>query len=512
MKKLPIGIQDFAKLRNEDYLYIDKTKQIFELLNNSYYFLSRPRRFGKSLLVSTLRELFLGNQELFRGLWIEDKIEWKQHPVIHLSFAKGDYKVQGLRAYLQEKLQEIAQSYDLDFPFSPTDGLGRSLEYIIKTLHEQHQAQVVLLIDEYDKPIIDFLGKDEIHIAKENRDIMKEFYSPIKDLDPHLRFFFLTGVSKFSKVSVFSELNNLKDLTLSRMGETLVGYTEAELGLYFEENIEQIAAQQQQSITQVRQSIREWYNGYSFGGESIYNPFSILNFMQDGRFNNYWFETGIPTFLTKLMAEGGYYDVSEIELDLMSLGSFDIERIDPIVVLFQTGFLTIKENTMEDIYRLGYPNREVRNTMVKLLLREYAYVTSSEENNLVVNIKRSFDKHDLEGFFEYLNALFAKIPYQIFEEKKESYYHSIIYLLFTLLGYYSDAEVSTSRGRIDAVVRTASHIYILEFKVNDTAENALKQIKEKSYADKYGTEGKQTVLIGVACNQKMIEEYLVEEL
>ncbi len=510
MKKLPIGIQDFAKLRNEDYLYIDKTKHIFDLLDNSYYFLSRPRRFGKSLLVSTLRELFLGNKALFKGLWIEDKIEWKQYPVIHLSFAKGDYKDIGLKKYLLENIYQTAKKYGLTLKH---DTLGFALAELIKTLHKQHQAQVVLLIDEYDKPIIDFLGKDEIHIAKENRDIMKEFYSPIKDLDPHLRFFFLTGVSKFSKVSVFSELNNLNDITIDENFATLTGYTHKELTHYFAPHITHFAEKKKLSEQEVLDNLRLWYNGYLWAGEErLYNPFSILNSLQKMSFYNFWFETGIPTFLTKLMAEGGYYDVSEIETDLMSLGSFDIERIDPIVVLFQTGFLTLKENTMEDIYRLGYPNREVRNTMVKLLLREYAHITGTEENNLVVNIKRSFDRHDLESFFEYLHALFAKIPYQIFEEKKESYYHSIIFLLFTLLGYYSDAEVSTSRGRIDAVVRTVSHIYILEFKVNDTAENALKQIKEKGYAEKYSIEGRQTVLIGVACNQKMIEEYLVEEL
>ncbi|NJL14123.1 MAG: ATP-binding protein [Microscillaceae bacterium] len=511
MKKLPIGIQDFKELREKGFLYVDKTPLIYEMVSGSKaYFLSRPRRFGKSLLVSTLKELFCGNQALFQDLWIEDKIDWIAHPVVHLSFAKGDFRVVGLRAYLQAMLKEIAQEKEVDFPFSPTDRLGGAVEWLIKKLHQKYEAQVVLLIDEYDKPIIDFLSQDELPIAEQNREIMKEFYSPLKDLDPHLRFFFLTGVSKFSKMSVFSELNNLYDLSLSRIGETLLGYTEAELELYFEERIAQIAQNQRRTVAQMRQDIREWYNGYSFGGERLYNPFSILNFMMDQKFNNYWFETGIPTFLVKQMAERQYYDVSEIEMDSLSLGSFDISNIHPLVVLFQTGFLTLKERTFLDVYRLGYPNMEVRNTMLRMLLAEYAHTDSIGSNALVVEMKRSFEQDDLEGFFTHLNGLFAKIPYQIFEERKESYYHAIIFLTFTLLGFYAEAEVSTARGRIDALVRTARHLYIFKFKVNERAEKALEQIKTKGYAEKYAAEGRQIFLIGVACNQKMIEEYVVE--
>lgn len=511
MNRLPIGIQDFAKLRKKNYFYADKTRYIFELIDGvGYYFLSRPRRFGKSLLLSTLSELFSGNQALFKGLWIEDKIEWEKYPVIHLSFANSDYKEIGLKNYLLESLQQVASLYQIDLKHNSP---GFALDELVKSLYQKYARSVVLLIDEYDKPIIDFLSKDKIHIAHENREMMKMFYSPIKNLDPYLRFFLLTGVSKFSKVSIFSDLNNLKDLTLDAKFSALVGYTEQEIFTYFDEILENIAQTQHISKEALIQNMREWYNGYSFmGTERIYNPFSILNFLNDGIFNNYWFETGTPTFLTKLMAEGGYYDMNDIETDLFSLGNFNIEQIHPIVVLFQTGFLTIKEQLELDIVKLGYPNREVKNTMIKLLLAEFAASDSTETNNLMIKIKRSFENHQLEELFVYFNALFAKIPHQIFEEKLESYYQAVIFLTFTLLGYYADAEVSTSIGRIDAVVRTQKFIYILEFKVKDSAENALRQIKEKKYAEKYLHDDRKILLIGIACKGKTISEYLIEEV
>jgi len=512
MKKLPIGIQSFKELIEKGFLYIDKTEKIFELIDNSkMYFLSRPRRFGKSLLINTLREIFLGNQYLFKDLWIEHKIEWKKYPIIQLSFAISDYKELGLKKSIEIKLLEVAKQYEIEID-SENLYISNQFKELIQKLEEKHQEQVVILIDEYDKPIIDFLGEDEKQFAITNRDILKEFYSPIKDLDASIRFFFLTGVSKFSKVSIFSELNHLNDLTLNRLGETLVGYTEDELYHYFEENITKISTQKQTSKEEIKISIKAWYNGYSFGGARLYNPFSILKFMSDGSFNNYWFETGTPTFLIKLLAEGGYYDMDNIETDIISLGNFRIEKLDPVTVLFQTGYLTLKEQLIEDIYSLGYPNKEVKNAMLKLLLAEYAELSGSEPARFIIKIKQAFDRNDLESFFIHLNSLFGNIPYQIFETKKESYYHSIIFLTFTLLGYYADSEVSTAIGRIDVTIKTKDSIYLLEFKVDDSATNALKQIKDNQYYQKYLTDERKIYLIGVACNQKQIKEYLVEEL
>jgi hypothetical protein len=511
LRKLPVGIQSFKELRENDFLYIDKTEKIFELIEGSKaYFLSRPRRFGKSLLINTLKELFLGNKELFKGLWIEDKIEWKQYSVIHFDFAKGDYKEFGLRKYLYTSLQKKALQYQIELK---AEGLGSQFQELIVKLHEKFNEQVVILIDEYDKPIIDFLSKSEIHQAVENRDIMKEFYSPVKGLDKYIRFFFLTGVSKFTKVSIFSELNHLQDLTLHRLGATLLGYTEAELYHYFADYIQFIASEEGISEEQLKVNIREWYNGYNFtGNEKVYNPFSVLNFMSSRKFNNYWFETGTPTFLVKMLAEDKIYDVDQTETDLLSLGNFNIENIDVVTVLFQTGYLTLQEQIEFDMYRLGYPNKEVKNSMLKMLLSEYGAMSSSETNSLVMKIKRAFLSANFEDLFLHFNTLFAKIPAEIFEERLESYYHSIVFLTFTLLGYYADAEVHTSRGRIDAVVQTKDAVFVLEFKIKDSAKSALQQIKDKQYHHKYLSEEKKIYLIGIACNQKEIKEYLIEEV
>ena len=513
MQKLPIGIQSFSELRSKGFLYVDKTEQILELVEGSkVYFLSRPRRFGKSLLISTLKELFLGKKELFEGLFIEDKIEWNFFPVIHLDFSKSNYKEIGLNLAIKERLDYQANLYEIELE---SQIVSSQLEELIRKLYKKYNQQVVLLIDEYDKPIIDFLEKDKIHIAEENREIMKNFYSSIKSLDNELRFFFLTGVSRFTKVSVFSDLNNLNDITVSRLANTLVGYTETEINHYFDDYIKLIAKEKNTTQLEIKQEIKEWYNGYSFGGEKLYNPFSVLNFMSDREFNNYWFTTGTPTFLVKLMREKQYYDMDNTIMDLDSLGNFDITTMQPITVLFQTGYLTLLKEIDRKVYNLGYPNREVKNSMLNLLLNSYTYQEQGFAIPLAVQLKQAFLKQDLKTFFIHFNTLFAKIPYQIFEQHKESYYHSIIFLVFELLGFYIDAEVSTSIGRIDAVVKTGTHIYILEFKVDDTAQNAIQQIKDKKYAEKYLSEqkkGKKIIFIGVACQEKTIKEYLVEEV
>ncbi|WP_338766814.1 AAA family ATPase [Bernardetia sp. ABR2-2B] len=514
MKKLPIGIQDFEKLRTGGFMYIDKTEKIFDLVDGAgYYFLSRPRRFGKSLLVSTLKEIFSGKRELFDDLWIEDKIEWKKFPVLHFSFTEIDYKKLGLEKAIEENLFYHASLFEITLEAKT---ITTQLQELVRKLHKKFNERVVILIDEYDKPIIDFLGKDEIHIAEENRDIMKNFYSPIKSLDPHLRFFFLTGVSRFSKVSIFSDLNNLNDISLEHYASDLLGYTEKEILHYFSDYITLIAKNKNISEKELTDEMREWYNGYNFRGiHKVYNPFSVLSFFKSQEFNNYWFKTGTPTFLIKLLAENEYYDIEEIETSLNALEKFEITNLNPVTILFQTGYFTIKDHLMADIYLLGYPNREVQNSMNQLLLAEYAKKETTETTSLLYQIKKSFDKNQLDKVFVYINALFADIPYQIFEDKKESYYHSIVHLIFSLLGYYTQSEVSTSEGRIDAVVETEKYIYILEFKVDNTAQNAIKQIKEKNYSEKYKSEkenGKTIYIIGVACNEKTIKEYLVEQI
>jgi hypothetical protein len=514
MKKLPIGIQSFEKIRTENYLYVDKTEQIYNLLNNAgYFFLSRPRRFGKSLLINTLKEIFLGNKDLFKGLFIEDKIEWNTYPVVHFDFAVGDYKQIGLYNYLQQKIIQNAAEYQLEIEAA---SIGFALEELILKLYKKYNQQVVLLIDEYDKPIIDFLSDEELHIAEENNKIMKSFYSPIKSLDNELRFFFLTGVSKFTKVSVFSDLNHLNDITVDENFSTLVGYTQKEVEFYFDEHINKLAKKYKLDKNETLKELKDWYNGYSWTGEeTVYNPFSIMNALQKSNFNNYWFATGTPTFLVKLMRKGNYYDMDNQIMDIQSLGNFDITDIQPITVLFQTGYLTLVEDLEMNVYRLGYPNREVKNSMINMLLNSYSFHKEGFSIPLVVELKQAFLKQDFDKLFIHFTTLFSKIPFQIFEQYKESYYHTIIFLTFELLGFYIDAEVNTSKGRIDAVVKSKEAIFIFEFKVNATPQIALDQIKEKKYADKYLTEkenGKTIFLLGVNFKNKTEIEYLVEEI
>ncbi len=351
MKNLPLGIQDFRELREKDLLYIDKTEIIHNLLVSKYYFLSRPRRFGKSLLISTLHELFTGNKALFKGLWIEDKIEWQSYPVIRIDFSAIDYKGNGFWSAIQKYLRNIAESYQIQLESeSPKDLLGE----LIISLHTKYQAQVVLLIDEYDKPIIDFL--EDLDKAREHRDFLKNLYSIIKPMDSYLRFVFLTGVSKFSKVSIFSDLNNLTDISTSAEFANITGYTQAELEHYFANRIEEMAVFMNLEKEALLQKIKTFYNGYSWNGKDfLYNPFSVLSFFRIKSFDNFWFSTGTPTFLTKLLQKDFVYNLSKVKSNQLALDSVNLENPNLTALLFQTGYLTIKEQLPHRMLRLEYP-------------------------------------------------------------------------------------------------------------------------------------------------------------
>lgn len=366
--ELPIGIQDFEKLRTDNLLYVDKTQYIHRLLNTAgYFFLSRPRRFGKSLTLSTLRAIFEGKRELFSGLWIEDQWDWsKVHPVVQISINKLDYQGKGLEAALQEGLQYHAKHYQVELV---SNTLKSQFAELLEKLAKQ-QGKVVLLIDEYDKPLIDYL--DDIPLAKANQQVMKTFYSVLKDSDPYLQFLMITGVSKFSKVSIFSDLNHLFDLTLDRHYAALTGYTQAELEHYFAPYMPEVEDYQGITQPELLDKLRDWYNGYSWDGRTrVYNPFSILNFFSAGDFRNFWFETGTPTFLPKLMKAQNMLDVDQVELDEMGFSTYDIEKLQVLPVLFQTGYLTIQAKLEYGLYRLGYPNREVRAAMLTYLIAEH---------------------------------------------------------------------------------------------------------------------------------------------
>ena len=375
---------------------------------------------------------------------------------------------------------------------------------------------MVVLIDEYDKPILDYLH--DIEQAKANREVLKNFYSVLKPLDPHLRFVLLTGVSKFSRVSIFSELNNLTDLTIYSDYATLLGYTQAELEHYFADRIDQLAPTfggREALLTQIKQ----WYNGYSWDAKHyLYNPYSILSFFTKKEFANFWFETGTPTFLVKLLQRERQYNLDNVPVNALVLSAFELERIDPLALLFQTGYLTIRDKE-EQIYTLSYPNQEVKVALLQYLLAEYSGEYPSQTSNQAQQMQNALRSGNLDDFAQALNSLFASIPYQIFIADKEAYrratpYHSITFLALSLIGSFVQVEVSQAKGRPDAVVHLEQTIYVLEFKLDESAEIALEQIQEKGYAQPYLTLGKTVKAVGLNFNsqQKALNEWKAENM
>ncbi len=513
MKKLPIGLQDFRELRKGNYLYVDKTQHLYELVNNGkYYFLSRPRRFGKSLMVSTLKYLYRAEQEAFKGLWIEDKWDWnKQHPVLHFSFSLMDYQGLGLEMALLELIHEQADNYAIKLKKKTLKGCFQEL---LKKLSKK--GNVVLLIDEYDKPIIDYLGDENNRIIK-HQSILKSFYSIIKDNDAYLEFLFITGISKFSKVGVFSDLNNLEDLTFDPNFSSGMGYTQEEIEHYFAPYLSDIQARKNLEKPALFTKMKDWYNGYSWDGETfVYNPFSILNFIKKrGKFMNYWFETGTPSFLIKILKNNFFYDFDGIQSGMTAFSTYDIEHLEELPLLFQTGYLTIKAMDEErDLYTLAYPNKEVRLSMLQHLVGAFSHRGSAKSRSLANQLELAFQNENIPLVISLINTSFASIPYPIFIKDKEAYYHSVVFLIFYYLGQYIESEVNTSIGRIDAVLETAASIYVIEFKLDKTAEEAIEQIKTKNYATKYQHKNKIIKLLGVnfSSETKAVENWLLEDL
>jgi hypothetical protein len=526
LRKLPYGVQTFLKMRSDDYVYVDKTEHIYRLASETdNYFLSRPRRFGKSLTVSTLKELFEGNRPLFKGLWIEDKWNWSvTHPVIHFSFATLGYKELGLDIALKIELESIAEKYGYIFK---TDSYQQQFKELINYLYQQY-GKVVILIDEYDKPIIDFLEKQEMPIAKANQKIMKTFYSVLKDAEPYIRLLFITGVSKFSKVSLFSDLNHLTDLTLNKDFTTLVGYTQQELESNFKEHIEAVMDYQNMNWADILVKMKEWYNGFSWDGiNTVYNPFGTLTFLNEKVFSNTWFSTATPTFLINLIREKTIFKYEEQWMSKLALEKYDLDNLDLIPLMFQTGYLTIKQKdiTNGDML-LDYPNREVRDGMYQFMLDDLTRNQYQQSSGITVkDLYKAFQKNDLEQVHTIINSIFADLPYPLYEpnrekdkrkeiELSERFFHGVIHLVFKYLGMFIDSEVSTSFGRADSVVQTDSHIYVFEFKYNRSGKAAFEQITNNNYADKYRATGKTIIGIGVNFSHitRKINGWVLKEL
>ncbi len=496
LAKLPIGIQTFATIREDEYLYVDKTDQALNLINNgTYYFLSRPRRFGKSLLVSTLQAIFEGREELFRGLAIHDKWDWNiKYPVIKISFG-------GVARNREEMLQDVVGILEenrrrLNITCRKPDDIGSCFKQLIVDVYEKYGQKVVILVDEYDKLIVDNL--DQIEVAKEGREILKDLYTTIKDSDEYIKFTFLTGVSKFAKVSIFSGLNNLKDISLDKRYATICGYTHHDLETTFAANLKGADMEK----------VRQWYNGYNFLGEPVYNPFDILLFIDnDQMYDNYWFATGTPTFLIKLIKQHNYFipKLGEICVNKALIDSFDIENIELEPILFQAGYLSIKQVTELEFggfeYCLSYPNKEVTMSFNDVIVQYLTTIANTLPTKSA--IYASLKHADLEAFGDTVTALFAAIPYNNHVKNPignyEGYYASVIYAYLASLGLNLIPEDVTNRGRIDLTVKMDNVIYILEFKVGtgDDESKALQQIKDKNYQQKYLDDGRTIYLIGI---------------
>jgi len=494
-KRLPIGISSFEKIRREGYYYIDKTPFIAKLVSEgTYYFLSRPRRFGKSLFVDTLKQAFLGRRELFEGLYLYEHWDWSEsYPVIHIDFGGG--VVQDAKDLVRWILFKLRQNQSqLKITCEEREDYRNYFEELIVKSAETYGKQVVVLIDEYDKPILDRI--EEREKAREIREVLKSLYSVLKPLDSYLKFVFITGVTKFSKVSLFSGLNQLQDITLSSKYATICGYTQEELEAVFGELL----------TKEELQGVRCWYNGYSFCGEPVYNPFDVLLYLSDREFRPYWFETGTPSFLVKLLFERRFYlpEMEEIIASENLLSSFDVDFIEPEVLLFQAGYLTIRrfEPTLKGpVYYLGYPNKEVRVALNESLVRYYTQQGGSIER-LGHRVRKAFDAGKVEEFGEILKNLFASIPYEWYRRNNlseyEGYYASVVYSFLAGTGLDLVAEDYTSRGRIDLVVRVDEKVYIIEFKVMDGDKaRALEELKKKGYEGKYRGRVSEIYLVGI---------------
>lgn len=533
-RKIPIGVQSFEVMRNDKFLYVDKTPFLFKLAHsNRVYFLSRPRRFGKSLFLSTLKNYFLGQKELFKGLYLEKAEEkraeiektdaWIEYPVLYMDFNVGRYDLEGALAesldYFLKKQEKI---YGLK---NEGDSFGKRFQSLIETAYNKTGRQVVILVDEYDKPLLQTMGVNEA-LNEEYRNTLKAFYSVIKTCDQYIRFAFLTGVTKFSKVSIFSDLNNLQDISMLNDYAEICGLTQAEIEKTFKPEIERLAKNTKNSYDKMLEELKKRYDGYKFSilGESVYNPFSILNTFNSGELKNYWFATGTPTFLVNYLKDA-YYNIPDldgkVELDESMLNEYRADAKAPIPILFQSGYLTIKEYIEEvNMYRLGFPNDEVRYGFLKNLFPSYSSLRPDETGVSIWKFVEDIRAGNVDSFMERMQAIIAGVPYDNLPKDKlklrEQNYQTAVYLIFKLMGQFIETEIHCAKGRADCIVHTKDSIYIFEFKLMSagTPEDAIAQIKEKGYAAQFKAEGKKIILIGSSFDEeeRTIGEWKMEEV
>jgi len=508
----PIGVQNFESLRRGGYVYVDKSEIVFRLSSTGkYYFLSRPRRFGKSLLLSTIEAYFLGKKDLFEGLAISNmEDDWSEYPVLHLDLngvAYNDELV--LDQVLGKNLSDWETKYGIT---CSTDVPGLRFMNVIDAAFNATGNQVVILIDEYDKPIVDNLGNDSL--KEKFRIILQGFFSVLKSKDDKIKFGFITGVSKLGKLSVFSSLNNLQDISMNRDYADICGINEVELRKYFNDSIKELADANNLSVEDCYRQLKNMYDGYHFceNTEGIYNPFSILNTFKSNSFKEYWFESGTPTMLVNVMKNTSF-DITKLS-DNVVVSAFALNGMQdiankPVPLFFQTGYLTIKDYDNEyKEYRLGFPNDEVKNGFLNFIYSYYVPVNPADDSTKIAQLSRALKSGDPHSFMKILDALFANTTYQIQGDAEKDFQYAM-YIIFELLGEYVEAERCTSNGRIDLLVKTDNFIYVIELKVDGSAKDALEQIEIKGYCKPFVNESRKIYRIGISFSTvtRRIEEW-----
>lgn len=514
--RYPVGIQSFSEIREGGYVYVDKTAYVHQLIKEGkYYFLSRPRRFGKSLLLSTIDAYFSGRRELFKGLAMYSLTDdWEPHPVLHLDLNNREYS--DYESLIKE-LSAFLERWEAVYGDEKKDrDVEERFAHLIENAHLKTGRKVVVLIDEYDKPMLNAI--DDEHLATRYRKTLKAFYSNLKTMDPHIEFAMLTGVARFSKVSIFSDLNNLRDISFSHKYSAICGITNEELKRYFSAGISCMAERLNTTESEVHRRLKQRYDGYHFAPDliDIYNPFSLVNVFAAEQFENYWFSSGTPSYVVKLLRrrQTKLKDLEHFRIDATKLGSEGILSKDPIPALYQAGYLTIKEfDSVFNEYILGYPNDEVEESFINFLRPGFLGESASDSEFDTRLFVRDVQSGDPEAFMLRLDSLLRSVPHIGSSQPKEVYFQNAIYLVFKMVGFYTRMEEHTSNGRIDLTLETDKYIYIFEFKINKDAQEALRQIKEKEYWKKYASAGKEIYLVAAnfdtdtrALNDTLIEK------
>ena len=516
LKKYPVGIQTFSELITKGYLYIDKTEYVYRMThsNSKYMFLSRPRRFGKSLLTSTLRTYFEGPKELFEGLAIEKlETEWTQYPVLHFDMSLGKHlDKDALNRYLHNMLEN--NEIRLGITTREAQDTNIRLTNLIMDAYAKYGKQVVVLIDEYDAPLLDVVHEERD--LPTLRNVMRNFYSPLKACDPYLRYVFLTGITKFSQLSIFSELNNIQNISMVKEYAALCGITEKEMRTQMDADLDAFAEKTGMDKEQLVEKLKSYYDGYHFTWPSpdIYNPYSLMNAFSEGELNAYWFGSGTPTYLIEMLRK--YHTLpSEIGKEEVSLDDFDVPlelATNYMPLLYQAGYLTIKNRSVEfDSYFLDLPNQEVRLGLMKGLVSSYVVRDTRQSNKVLREMARCLSRNDMDGALRLLQTFLSTVPYTD-NTDYEGHYQQVLYIIFSLLGYYVDVEVHTPRGRLDVVMRTAHTLYIIEVKLDKSADEAMEQIDLKNYPERFALCGLPIVKVGINFDsgRHTIEDWTIE--